>query len=121
MLLAQSPAPTADNPNQDSTSSPGTLTGRVLGAADGDPLKSARVWLVPEHSHTRNQFYSTSSDSEGRFFLQEIPPAVIDSSRRVLVSWNSITKLEPTMTVRSFPFGLARRLATFCFVSSQLP
>jgi len=46
----------------------------VVTAAEGSPLKSARVSLIPEHSRSHNQIYATSSDSDGHFTLKDVPP-----------------------------------------------
>ena len=73
-LLAQSSVPSDNKPTEDPTSAPCTVTGRVITAAEGNPLKSARVSLIPEHSRSHNQIYATSSDSDGHFALKDIPP-----------------------------------------------
>ena len=73
-LLAQSSAPSDNKPTEDPTSAPCTVTGRVVMAAEGNPLKSTRVALIPEHSRSHSQIYATSSDSDGRFTLKDIPP-----------------------------------------------
>lgn len=69
-LLAQSSAPSDSKRSEDA---PCTVTGRVVTTADGSPLKSARVLLIPEHTPSPNQIYATSSDSEGHFTLKDIP------------------------------------------------
>ena len=46
----------------------------MVTAAEGNPLKSARVYLIPEHSRSHNQIYATSSDSDGHFTVKDIPP-----------------------------------------------
>jgi protocatechuate 3,4-dioxygenase beta subunit len=48
--------------------------GRVVKAAEGSPLKSARVSLVPEHSEFKRQIYATTSDSDGHFLLKDVVP-----------------------------------------------
>jgi hypothetical protein len=73
-LLAQSPAPSASKPTQDPASAPCTVTGRVVTAGEGTPLKSARVSLIPEPTGSHNQIYAASSDGEGHFTLKDIPP-----------------------------------------------
>ncbi|HEY6338315.1 MAG TPA: carboxypeptidase-like regulatory domain-containing protein [Candidatus Sulfotelmatobacter sp.] len=72
--LAQSSPPSDSNLTQDPASAPCTVAGRVVAAADGSPVKSARVLLTPEHSHTQNQIYSASSDSDGHFTVHDVPP-----------------------------------------------
>lgn len=75
-LLAQSSAPSDSKPTEDPASGPCTVTGRVVSAAEGNPLKSARVSLIPEHSRSYNEIYATSSDNDGHFTLRDIPPGL---------------------------------------------
>src|SRR5207253_5236595 len=49
-LLAQTPAPSPDKKAEEHPASPCRVGGRVVTAAEGSPLKSARVALVPEDS-----------------------------------------------------------------------
>jgi Carboxypeptidase regulatory-like domain len=48
------------------------VTGRVVTAADGSPLKSARVALVPEDSRSHRQLYAATSDADGHFAFKDI-------------------------------------------------
>jgi protocatechuate 3,4-dioxygenase beta subunit len=73
-LLAQSSAPSDKSVTDDRASAPCTVTGRVLTAADGNPLKSARISLIPEHTQSHSQLYAGSSDNDGLFTLKGIPP-----------------------------------------------
>jgi protocatechuate 3,4-dioxygenase beta subunit len=73
-LLAQSSAPSDHKASEDLASGPCIVTGRVVAAANGSPLKSARVALIPEHSRSHNQIYAATSDVDGRFILKDIPP-----------------------------------------------
>ncbi|MGZ4732378.1 MAG: carboxypeptidase regulatory-like domain-containing protein [Terriglobales bacterium] len=51
------------------------VSGRVVTAAEGSPLKSARVSLVLERSEsTKQQVFATTTDSDGRFLLKDFPP-----------------------------------------------
>ena len=50
------------------------VAGRVVTAAEGSPLKAARVVLVPEHQRPGTQIYGATSDSDGRFLLEDVPP-----------------------------------------------
>jgi len=71
-LFAQTSAPSSDN-----TEHPAALcvvAGRVVTSAEGNPLKSARVVLVPEQSGSRRQPYAIASDSDGRFILKDVVP-----------------------------------------------
>jgi protocatechuate 3,4-dioxygenase beta subunit len=51
-----------------------SVGGRVVTAADGSPLKSAKLALVPEHDGHRTQSYATTTDSDGRFLLKDLEP-----------------------------------------------
>jgi hypothetical protein len=66
------------SPGQGQTSEhPSTVcvvSGRVVAAAEGSPLKSARVALIPEHSHTNQEIYGATTDSDGQFVLKDVPP-----------------------------------------------
>jgi hypothetical protein len=70
-LFAQSPGPSDSRRAEDASC---TVTGRVVTATEGDPLKSARISLIPEHNRSHNQIYAVSSDSDGHFTLKDIPP-----------------------------------------------
>jgi hypothetical protein len=48
--------------------------GRVVTAADGSPLKSARLTLVPERGGQKTQVYAATTDSDGRFLLKDLVP-----------------------------------------------
>ena len=71
--LAQSSVPRTNKVSDDSVSAPCSVTGRVVAAADGNPLKSARVVFIPEHSRPDHQIYATSSDVDGRFTIKDVP------------------------------------------------
>ncbi|MGA8216204.1 MAG: carboxypeptidase-like regulatory domain-containing protein [Candidatus Sulfotelmatobacter sp.] len=73
-LLAQSAVPRTNKVSDDSVSALCTVTGRVVATADGNPLKSARVVLMPEHSRTDHEIYATSADGDGRFTIKDVPP-----------------------------------------------
>jgi len=51
------------------------VSGRVVTAGEGSPLKSARVVLMPEHrgQMRERQVYSALSDSDGRFTIKDVP------------------------------------------------
>ena len=55
-----------------------TVTGRVVTAADGSPLKSARVALMREHAGSGLRMYAATSDSDGRFTIKDIAPGRYD-------------------------------------------
>jgi 5-hydroxyisourate hydrolase-like protein (transthyretin family) len=48
--------------------------GRVVTAAEGSPLKLVRVSLVPEHSESKKQIYGATTDSNGRFLINDVEP-----------------------------------------------
>lgn len=73
-LLAQSSAPSDNKPSEDPTSTSCTVTGRVVTAAEGNALKSARIVLMPEHERSHTQIYATTSDSDGHFTIKDVPP-----------------------------------------------
>jgi hypothetical protein len=73
VLLAQGSAPPDSKPKQNPEALC-TVTGLVVAAADGNPLKSARVVLVDEDAKSHDQMYAASSDSDGHFVLKDIPP-----------------------------------------------
>jgi hypothetical protein len=50
------------------------VSGRVITADEGSPLKSARVALIPNHSSSQRQVYAASSDSDGRFVVNNVAP-----------------------------------------------
>ncbi|HXJ86741.1 MAG TPA: hypothetical protein VMS18_07995 [Candidatus Binatia bacterium] len=51
-LLAQSGPRSNTKPTEDPASAGCTVTGRVVAAADGNPLKSARVTLIPQNDRS---------------------------------------------------------------------
>ena len=73
-LLAQTPVPSPDKKAEEHPASPCRVGGRVVTAAEGSPLKSARVALVPEDSSSDTLIYGATSDSDGHFFLKEVVP-----------------------------------------------
>src|SRR5438552_2517214 len=73
-LLAQTPVPSPDKKAEEHPASPCRVGGRVVTAAEGSPLKSARVALVPEDSRSDTLIYGATSDSDGHFLLKEVVP-----------------------------------------------
>ena len=49
-----------------------SVSGRVVSAADGSPLKSARVGLVQADTHDHPQVYGETTDNEGHFELKKV-------------------------------------------------
>jgi hypothetical protein len=75
---AQTSAPTqtpppAQNPTGEHSSTVCVVSGRVVAAAEGGPLKSARVALIP-NNRTRDEIYAATTDSDGQFVLKDVPP-----------------------------------------------
>ena len=71
--LAQTSTKPAGDPNA-AKRSPGncTVRGRVVGAADGAPLRSARVGLIQANEHEHPLVYATATDNEGYFEMKQI-------------------------------------------------
>ena len=71
-LLTQNPAPQTPK-LAEKQPPPCTVTGRVVTAADGTPLRSSRVVLIPEHRTRGSEAYAVQSDSSGRFIIKDVP------------------------------------------------
>ena len=72
ILLTQSPGlPTSKSAEK--VPPPCTVSGRVVTATDGTPLKSSRLALLPEHASRDSHVYAAISDGSGRFTLKEVP------------------------------------------------
>jgi protocatechuate 3,4-dioxygenase beta subunit len=71
LMLVQNPASAAKP--ADKRPPPCVVSGRVVTAADGTPLASSRVALIPEHQRRESQLYAAISDSGGRFTIGEVP------------------------------------------------
>ena len=61
-------------PSKPKQEPPCTVAGRVVTAAEGNPLKSAYVILIQEHGGTEPNVYGATSDSDGRFLLKNVAP-----------------------------------------------
>jgi len=72
ILLIQTPVALVSKPG-DKVPFPCIVSGRVVTAAEGTPLKSARIALLPEHEVRERQVYAGISDSDGRFLIKDIP------------------------------------------------
>lgn len=73
VLLAQVAAPPPDHPAKPKKP-PGTasVAGRVVSAAEGTPLRSARVALVEANERKHPNVYVTTTDNDGRFEIKQI-------------------------------------------------
>ena len=72
-LSAQKPAFTPNKPEAQVAASC-SVSGRVITAADGSPLKSARVALIREHGRSSPRMYAATSDSDGHFIIKDVAP-----------------------------------------------
>ncbi len=71
--LAQAPAKSPDS-SEKTKKPPGncTVSGRVVSAADGIPLRSARVGLIQASVPRHPLVYATTTDNEGRFEMKQV-------------------------------------------------
>ena len=72
-VFAQKPA-SAPNKPEEQVAASCTVSGRVVTAAEGSPLKSARVALVREHAGSSPRLYAAISDSDGHFTIKDVAP-----------------------------------------------
>ncbi len=61
-------------PSKPKQEPPCTVAGRVVTAAEGNPLKSAYVILIQEHGGSEPNVYGATTDSDGRFLLKNVAP-----------------------------------------------
>ena len=73
-LFAQNPVPSNSQPSENPASAACVVAGRVVTAAEGGPVKSARVALMPDHSRSHEQIYAATTDNDGQFTIKGIPP-----------------------------------------------
>ncbi len=76
---APTPAQTADSSQPPKPQALCTVSGKVLSASDGSPVRSARVSLLMENFNASNiksqtGSYSTSTDGEGKFEIDYVAP-----------------------------------------------
>src|SRR3984893_115269 len=50
------------------------VSGRVLTAGEGAPIKSARVALVEENASSHPRVFAATTDSDGRFEIKKVSP-----------------------------------------------
>jgi len=73
VILAQAAATPPEHPAQPKKPAGNcTVSGRVVTAAEGTPLRSARVGLVEANVRKHPQVYATITDSDGRFELKQV-------------------------------------------------
>ena len=73
VLFAQAPTKSPDN--SDKANKPAgncSVSGRVVSAADGTPLRSARVGLIQANERKHFQAYAATTDDRGHFELKQI-------------------------------------------------
>lgn len=59
---------------QEKPQAPCRVSGRVVSALDGSPLKSSRVVLVQENTHIHPKIFAATTDSDGHFEIKNITP-----------------------------------------------
>ena len=69
-LLAQAAPPQSSTPKQELCA----VAGRVVTAAEGTPLRSARVLLIAERSGSQPRTYAAETDGSGAFVLKSVVP-----------------------------------------------
>ena len=76
-LLAQtsgsSPGRSSPDKKEGHSESVCAVSGRVVTAAEGSPLKSARVALIPQPRKSDAHIYTAMSDGDGRFLIKDVP------------------------------------------------
>ena len=70
----QSPASQPSQKSQEKTPETCTVSGRVVSAAEGAPIRSARVGLIDDEVKRHPPVYATTTDSDGRFAIKKVPP-----------------------------------------------
>src|SRR5436309_12931823 len=73
-LLAQTPVSSPDKKAEEHPATLCRVGGRVVTAAEGSPMNSARVALVHEVSRSDTLIYGATSDSDGHFPRMEGVP-----------------------------------------------
>jgi Carboxypeptidase regulatory-like domain len=111
-MLAQTSAPPSDQ-QAESANAPCTVAGRVVTAAGGEPLKSARVALVPEHSRSSHpHIYATISEIDGHFLLKDVAPGRYQFFATRTGFVDQQYQSEAPIAERSWLSGQERRSAT---------
>jgi hypothetical protein len=74
-LYAQIPGPTPQpSSQQQKEPEPCGVSGRVVSAAEGAPIHSARVGLIQADVHQHPAVYGTTTDDQGHFDIKNVPP-----------------------------------------------
>jgi 5-hydroxyisourate hydrolase-like protein (transthyretin family) len=72
--IAQVPAPQSGKTSEKLLPANCAVSGQVVTAADGAPLKSSRVALIQQDASSHPQAFSATTDSEGRFEIKRVTP-----------------------------------------------
>lgn len=75
-VVGQTASPSAPNTSSVPTKETkplGTVSGRVVTAADGSPLRGAHAALIPVNSRSDQHMYAAVSDDDGRFLVKDVP------------------------------------------------
>ena len=73
VLLAQGTVPPPDHPAKPKQpAGNASVAGRVISAAEGTPLRSARVALIQAHERKHPLVYATTTDNDGRFEIKQV-------------------------------------------------
>lgn len=70
--LAQTPPPRGEDGAKQPA--PCTVSGRIVSAAEGTPIKSARVALKQEQTKSDTGVFGSTTDGDGRFEVKNVPP-----------------------------------------------
>ncbi len=73
VLFGQNP-PQAAPKLQEKQPEPCTVSGRVVSAADGTPLQSARVGLIGANAEQHREAFGSVTDADGHFEIKKVPP-----------------------------------------------
>ena len=73
LVLLQQPTPAQNAKSGEKVPPPCTVSGRVVTAIEGTPIKSSRVALIPERKGDDSLVYITLSDNNGQFIIKDVP------------------------------------------------
>ena len=71
---ARTVANTSENKNNEKQTGTCIVSGQVITAAEGTPLKSSRVALMGQDASSRSQVFSAATDGDGRFEIKKVAP-----------------------------------------------
>ncbi len=123
LLFAQAPVPPAQPSSaasqQQKEPEPCTVSGRVVSAAEGTPIQSARVGLIQADVHQHPAVYGTTTDDQGHFDIKKVPPGryrfvasragfISQEYKAVGLKGGAMLTLVPGQTVDDAMFRLTR-------------